>query len=84
MASRQPTRGSSVVLFFASVPILGLGVVIAPWTVGYWQSTWLSWSASVRESGEFALAISTFLIACGLGGIVFSVRDFIVGPGNGR
>ena len=84
MATPTPSRGSSLVLMIASLPILGLGLFLAPWAEGFLMSTRTSFSQSQQTAGEFAFGISSFLLFCGAAGLLYAIRDLIVGPSKPR
>jgi hypothetical protein len=82
MSGRTPTRGSSVALFFLSLPFLAVGLVTAPWAASFWLDTRFSLFGrpALRDAGELAWGLSSFFLLCGGSGLVWAVRDFISPP----
>ncbi|MDX2010815.1 MAG: hypothetical protein SFW67_11510 [Myxococcaceae bacterium] len=82
MSRRTPTRGSSVALFFLSLPFLAVGLVTAPWAASFWADTRFPafGGQGLRDAGELAWGLSSFFLMCGVSGLVWAVRDFVSPP----
>jgi hypothetical protein len=79
--SRTPTRGSSVALFFLSLPFLAIGLLTAPWADAFfWRSRELFQGQAMRDAGDFASGVSSFFLLCGVLGVGYAVVDFVRGP----
>ena len=81
MRDETPSRWSSVGLLIVSLPILAVGLVLAPWADRFFDSTHRVFSSSnERAAGDFMWEVSSTLLFLGVGGIGWAIRDLIVGP----
>lgn len=81
MRDETPSRWSSVGLLIVSLPILAVGLVMAPWADQYFDSTNRVFASdNERAAGNFMWEVSSALLFLGVGGVGWAIRDLIVGP----
>lgn len=81
MRDETPSRWSSVGLLIVSLPILAVGLVLAPWADQFFDSTHrVLASENERAAGGFMWEVSSALLFLGVGGVGWAIRDLIVGP----
>ncbi|MBL8937464.1 MAG: hypothetical protein JNM69_23080 [Archangium sp.] len=68
-------------LLIVSLPILAVGLVLAPWADRFFDSTRRVFASdNERAAGDFMWQVSSALLFLGVGGIGWAIPDLIVGP----